>query len=114
MGAVFLIRHGAPQSTWGDAEADPDPGLNAIGQEQAERVAEAFLNGHFGEAPKLIVSSPLRRCRETAAPLAEALGLPVEIDPRLAEIPSPRDLSGEGRSAWLRQAFEELVGAKGA
>ena len=106
MGAVFLIRHGAPQSSWGEAEADPDPGLNAVGREQAMRVAEAFLNGDFGTVPKQIVSSPLKRCRETAAPLAKALGLSVEIDLRLSEIPSPRDLSGEARSAWLRHAFE--------
>lgn len=32
-----------------------------------------------------IVSSPYLRCAETVEPLADALGLPVELDDRLAE-----------------------------
>ena len=32
-----------------------------------------------------IVSSPYRRCVETVEPLAEALGIPIELDDRLAE-----------------------------
>jgi broad specificity phosphatase PhoE len=57
------------------------------------------------ERPDHIVSSPLRRCLETARPLAEALGLTIEIDPRVGEIPTPAALTTSERPAWLGQAM---------
>jgi broad specificity phosphatase PhoE len=99
-----MIRHGRPASTWGDA--DQDPGLDATGAEQARAVAEALLALPASERPNRVVSSPLRRCRETAQPLADALGVAVEIDPRVGEIPTPASLAAEARPGWLRQAFQ--------
>lgn len=104
MSRVHMIRHGRPASTWG--EADQDPGLDAVGQAQARAVADILLALPDGERPDRVVSSPLRRCRETAQPLADALGMMVEIDPRVGEIPTPAALSAEERPAWLRTAFE--------
>jgi broad specificity phosphatase PhoE len=99
-----MIRHGRPASTWGDA--DQDPGLDAVGAEQARAVAEVLLALPRDERPSQVVSSPLRRCRETAQPLADALGVAVEIDPRVGEIPTPAALGAAARPAWLRQAFQ--------
>ena len=104
MSRIHMIRHGRPASTWGDA--DPDPGLDAMGAGQAKAVAEALLALPVSERPTRVISSPLRRCRETAQPLAEALGVAVEIDPRIGEIPTPAALSEEARPDWLRQAFQ--------
>ena len=53
-----------------------------------------------------MLSSPLRRCRETAQPLADALGVPLLIDPAFGEIPTPAALSRVERSTWLRAAFQ--------
>jgi len=103
MRRVHMIRHGRPASTWGDA--DQDPGLDAVGLEQARTVARVLLALPEGERPARVVSSPLRRCRETAQPLADALGVPVEIDARVGEIPTPAALDAEARPDWLRQAF---------
>lgn len=112
MTKVHVIRHGRPASTWGGA--DDDPGLDETGLEQARAVAREILALPEAQRPARVVSSPLRRCRETAAPLAEALGVDVEIDPRVGEIPTPGDLSPDQRPAWLRRAFEgrwdEIVG----
>jgi len=99
-----MIRHGRPASTWG--ETDPDPGLDAVGADQARAVARDLLALPEQERPSRVVSSPLRRCRETAQPLAEALGVAVEIDPRVGEIPTPAALDAEARPGWLRQAFQ--------
>ena len=99
-----MIRHGRPASTWGDV--DLDPGLDAVGAEQARAVAQDLMALPFGERPSRVVSSPLRRCRETAQPLADALGVAVEIEPRVGEIPTPAALDAADRPAWLREAFQ--------
>jgi len=112
MKGIHVIRHGRPASTWGGA--DDDPGLDAVGLGQARAVAREILALPGASRPDRVVSSPLRRCRETAAPLAEALGVEVEIDPRVGEIPTPRALSASARPDWLREAFSrrwvEIVG----
>ncbi len=102
MTLVHVIRHGKPAATWGGA--DEDPGLDTIGKAQADAAAEAILA--LAERPTRVVSSPLRRCRETAEPLARALGVDLIIDPRVGEIPTPTALSHEERPAWLKRAFE--------
>ncbi len=58
------------------------------------------------ERPTRVVSSPLARCRETAQPTAEALGVPVRIEPAVGEIPTPATIAKADRSAWLQTAFE--------
>lgn len=104
MSRLYLIRHGKPAAVWG--EADEDPGLDEAGRAQAEAARDHLLSLPPAERPKRVVSSPLRRCRETAAPTAEALGLEVEIDPAVGEIPTPRALGAEQRPAWLRSVFQ--------
>jgi len=102
---VHLVRHGKPQASWGDHGADPDPGLDDEGHAQAKAAARALLALPPEERPVRVVSSPLRRCRETAEPLAELLGVDPVIEADVAEIPTPADLAAEARPGWLRQAF---------
>ncbi|MDB5456584.1 MAG: Phosphoglycerate mutase [Caulobacter sp.] len=112
MTRIRMIRHGKPASTWG--EDDADPGLDLVGLAQAQAVARDLMALPDAERPTRVVASPLRRCRETAAPLAALLGVSVTIDPRVGEIPTPAALSAEARPAWLRAAFAgrwgEIVG----
>lgn len=100
---IRMIRHGKPASTWGGA--DDDPGLDETGRAQARAAAEALMALPDTERPRRVISSPLRRCLETAQPFADALGVSVEIDPRVGEIPTPKGLTGDERPAWLRAAF---------
>ena len=66
---IVLIRHGQPE--WvRDGLNVVDPLLTELGHEQAARAAEALVGEEFDE----IVVSPLRRARETAAPLLERQG----------------------------------------
>jgi broad specificity phosphatase PhoE len=104
MPRIYLIRHGKPSATWGGAEEDP--GLDSIGLVQAERARDWLLSRPDGERPIHVVSSPLRRCRETAEVTAQALGVEIEIEPSVGEIPTPRALAGEQRPGWLRTAFQ--------
>jgi probable phosphoglycerate mutase len=122
---LLLIRHALPVRIE-DAEGPADPELSEIGRQQAERLAEWLV----GETVDAVWSSPLRRARETAAPLAARLGLEVVIDEDLAEFDREADfyipmeeLKAEGDPRWQQmvdgtwsteveaQAFEVGVAA---
>jgi broad specificity phosphatase PhoE len=103
-----MIRHGRPAAVWG--QADEDPGLDEAGRTQALAARDWLLAQPVEWRPKRVVSSPLRRCRETAEPTAQALGEALEVDPIVGEIPTPAALSPTERSGWLRQAFQGTWG----
>jgi len=100
---VYMIRHGNAASVWGQPGASADPGLDALGRDQAQAACDELLG--LAEAPCLVVTSPLLRCRETAAPFARALGVEPTVEPRVAEIPTPQAVAPEARGAWLSAAF---------
>jgi broad specificity phosphatase PhoE len=104
MSRLYLIRHGKPATVWG--AGDDDPGLDESGKAQAQATRDYLMALPEADRPKRVVSSPLRRCRETALPTAEALGVEVEIDAMVGEIPTPAALSAEQRPAWLRGVFQ--------
>ncbi|MEJ7770322.1 MAG: histidine phosphatase family protein [Geodermatophilaceae bacterium] len=56
-------------------------GLSERGQEMAATIAEHVQDFDITH----LVSSPLQRAQETAAPIAEKLGLPIQLDDRLLE-----------------------------
>ncbi|MEU0309240.1 bifunctional RNase H/acid phosphatase [Streptomyces cyaneofuscatus] len=80
-----LLRHGetllTPEKRF-SGSGGTDPELSAIGRDQAARAAAHFAA--LGTVQE-IVSSPLRRCRETAAAVADRLGLAVRIEDGLRE-----------------------------
>ena len=94
MAKLYLIRHG--QDT-GSGGADPDPGLNDIGHAQAKDMAARMV--HLGPLPMII--SPLRRTRETAAPLEAAWKVTANVVNAVREIPSP-EANMSNRRDWLR------------
>jgi broad specificity phosphatase PhoE len=95
MPRLYLVRHGEPSGTWTDSQ---DPGLTDLGREQAKTAADRLRL----LTPKQIVSSPLRRARETAAPLVDLTSMQPVIANQVAEIPSPPNMSLETRGDWLR------------
>src|SRR3954454_22896418 len=103
MTRLYMIRHGKPAAVWGGE--DDDPGLDETGQAQARAARDWLMALPPAERPSKVVSSPLRRCRETAEPTAAALGVTMEIDARVGEIPTPAALSLAERGPWLRTAF---------
>lgn len=105
MTRIYMIRHGKPAATWGDQGADPDPGLDAAGLAQAAAAAAALMELNPSARPNRIVTSPLRRCVETAAPLVRATGFLPIVDAAVAEVPTPAGLSASERGPWLRQSF---------
>ncbi|MGK2739920.1 histidine phosphatase family protein [Tepidicaulis sp. LMO-SS28] len=96
MARIYMIRHGKAAAGW---DSDPDPGLDDLGRTQSEAAAQDIMQREQIALP--ILSSPLRRCRETAAPLAAAWKFEPVIETRVAEVPSPTD-DLEERGRWLR------------
>ncbi|HET7334423.1 MAG TPA: histidine phosphatase family protein [Rhizomicrobium sp.] len=94
MTKLYLVRHGKAEAGFGGAM---DPGLDDLGRKQADAVANDLAP--LGPLP--ILSSPLARTRQTAAPLAKLWNLDPVIEKAVAEIPSP-DLSLDERVVWLR------------
>ncbi len=106
MGVVILIRHGEAKGNrhhrligWSDV------GLTDAGHHQARLLAD-----RLARAPvQRIVSSDLRRTVETAAPLAQALGMEPALDPRFREIDNgdwtgltPEEVSHGWTELWQR------------
>ena len=95
---ILLIRHG--ETAW-NAEArfrgQTDIDLSPRGWRQARALARSlpcsFPIGH-------VYSSPLKRCLETARPLATEVGLTVVVEPRLIDLDY-----GE----WQRRPIKEVA-----
>jgi broad specificity phosphatase PhoE len=95
---LYLVRHGRAAAGW---DTDPDPGLDEIGQRQAAAVAVRLAP--LGPLP--VFTSPLLRCRETAAQLGAAWNIEPVVEPGVAEIPSPEGVAMADRIDWLREAM---------
>jgi broad specificity phosphatase PhoE len=79
---VHLLRHGEVHNPEGVLYGRrPGYHLSELGRAMAERVAESVRDRDIVH----LVSSPLERAQETAAPLARVTGLTVHTDPRLIE-----------------------------
>jgi broad specificity phosphatase PhoE len=96
---VFLVRHAKAADRFDWTGGDRDRPLIDKGRHQADRLAAALRR----EQPVLVAASPWLRCRQTAAPLAAAMGLQVELDDRLGY--DAPDVSG-----WVRAASREHPG----
>ena len=81
---LYFLRHGQSFASRENlySGAATDVALTPEGAAMAEAFAAAF----GGVAWTEIVASTQRRARDTAQPLATAVGLPVKTDPRLAEL----------------------------
>jgi probable phosphoglycerate mutase len=76
---LLLIRHALPLRSRPGEGADPE--LSDLGVQQAGRLPYALERYQV----TVVLSSPQRRAIQTAAPLADAIGLGVQVDDRLAE-----------------------------
>lgn len=95
---LLVIRHALPLRSEPGQGSDPD--LSEEGIAQAKRLPDALARFPITR----IVSSPQRRAIQTAQPAAEALGLSIDVDDRLAEY--DRDLA---HYTPIEQASQEDV-----
>ncbi len=93
----WYLRHG--ETDWnarGISQGNVDIPLNPTGLAQARSAAQKLRNRGIAS----IVASPLSRARVTAEIAAEALGLPVSIDPDLREVAFGVQ-EGQAMSGWF-------------
>ncbi len=98
-GQVLLIRHGQsqpfdPTSPFPLVDGHGDPPLSPLGEHQATLVGERLA----AEPISAIYVSSLTRTHQTAAPLAERLGLTPNVEPDLREV-----FLGEGEGGRFRE-----------
>ena len=87
---VHLVRHGEVHNPEGVLYGRIAGYLLAErGEQMAQRVADYFAGADDGTGHRhdvaVVVSSPLERAQQTAAPIAAAFGLPIATDPGLIE-----------------------------
>jgi 2,3-bisphosphoglycerate-dependent phosphoglycerate mutase len=100
---ILLVRHGEsepvdPERPFELVDGHGDPPLDPVGVEQAERLANRLA----GESIAAIYVTTLRRTVETAAPLAQRLGIEPRVEANLREV-----FLGEWEGGLLRVKAEE-------
>ena len=79
---VHLLRHGEVHNPTGVLYGRlPGFKLSTLGEQMAERAADALADRDVSH----VISSPLERAQQTAAPVAAKHGLRIAIDDRLIE-----------------------------
>jgi broad specificity phosphatase PhoE len=90
---ITLVRHGKAAAGWEDS----DPPLDDTGHAQAEAMAAAI-----GGDARALVSSPLRRARQTPAAHERRWGVTSGIEPRVGAVGAPNEFDVATRVNWLR------------
>ena len=101
---LLLIRHAQSHNNavWaaqGNSQGRlPDPPLTGLGRAQAAALAGAFSRGDYPMRPTVLLTSLMSRTIQTAAPLAAALGVPIQARADAFEVGGPLDWDGHERS----------------
>jgi broad specificity phosphatase PhoE len=94
MARIYIVRHGKAAASFGESA---DPGLDDLGRQQAEATARTLAK----LTPMKLLTSPLKRARETSLPLAALWKRDAIVENAVTEIPSPSGLGLAGRAEWL-------------
>lgn len=100
---AYAVRHGETPENRDEHLRPQDADITEKGQRQIERAAEWLKTKNAA----LIVSSPLPRATESAELLSVKLGMPVEIDDRLAALDTGATADNEPEREDIEEAFEE-------
>jgi phosphohistidine phosphatase len=120
---LFILRHGEAGIRMTDPSKDSDRALTSNGRTEMRRICKSLKE--LGLKAKQIVSSPLRRARETAEIVAQTLKIPLleewdELKPdgdrdslyrKLARIERGSRMILVGHEPYLTSMIGEIVGA---
>jgi phosphohistidine phosphatase len=119
---LFIIRHGEAGNRMTDPAKDSDRALTSLGRTEMHRIGKSLKES--GLEAKQIVTSPLRRAKETAEIVAQILKIPLleewdELRPggnreslyrRLARIERGSRVVLVGHEPYLTAMIGEIVG----
>ena len=98
MNTFYLVRHGKKERRPGDVA------LTSTGHQEAQLTANCFASLATGEMKfAALYCSPMRRCVETARPIAAALTLQPVIDLRLRERANWGDTPGQSMEEFVAE-----------
>lgn len=100
---IYMVRHGRAAA----GAEDLDPGLDDVGHQQARLAADALAPKPLG----VFVVSPMRRCRETMAPLATTLGVEPQVREEVSEVFDPA-MPAEHRRVMIGPFMQSTWGAQ--
>jgi broad specificity phosphatase PhoE len=106
---VFLLRHAESANPLIFHGAESDVDLSERGRQQAEAIALVLA----AFAPTAVVSSAMRRARDTAGPIARACGIPLRVEAALHErrVGALRGTpTGTGEGVWPQTLRRWLAG----
>ena len=123
---LFILRHGEAGSRITDAAKDSDRALTANGRTEMQKIGKSLKES--GLRAGRIVTSPLRRARETAEIIAQTLKIPLleewdELKPdgnreslyrKLARIETISSVVLVGHEPYLTSIIAEIIGAPDA
>ena len=109
---LYCVRHGeSVYNAEGRIQGRLNVPLSELGRRQSAAAAAALAR----RSADALCASPLRRAMETAEIIADALGLPIQIEPRLMEIDCgvfqdkrPGELAELYPQAWAQWKSEDL------
>lgn len=99
MGTLILLRHGRSTANGAGVLAGRSDGVDL--DETGEQQSGALVERLSGARVARLVSSPMLRCRRTIQPLADHLGIQVEIDDRISEV---------DYGSWTGRPLKDLTG----
>lgn len=104
---VYLLRHAESADPTVFHGAESDVGLSPRGQRQAQAIATELAS----LKPAVVISSAMVRAVQTATPIAQAAGVPLQIEPQLHErrvgalsgqpFPAASGIWPETRQRWI-------------
>lgn len=108
---IIIIRHAQPTDCSAHAVSHwTDTDLTDLGRRQAECVAQR-MQRELGSAPCVLYSSDLRRAAQTAAPIAEKLGMEVIPVPELREFNNGLSAGGS-EEALVKSAAQSSAASR--
>ncbi|WP_312165080.1 histidine phosphatase family protein [Phenylobacterium sp.] len=97
---IYLLRHGQTDyNRDGRLQGQTDSQLTSLGMAQVRAMAAVLAEQIDDLSGWRILASPLRRTRQSAAIVSQALRLPVEIEPALIEV---------GCGSWENRMYADL------
>ncbi len=94
MKTIYIVRHGESESNAADRFNTTDVLLSEKGKAQASEIAERCSRLSF----EAIVSSPMRRAKDTVEAISVRVGMPIEFSDLFVERRMPSTLRGKSKA----------------